>query len=347
MKARIIRFGCVLLSVTVLLLCSSFAPIAENSGMSVVPDALMENVLARLTDLSGGTSTADFSLRSLRQLKNTQGHEAYTLLELNPYGYAVILNGSGMLLEACLTEDSVLPFTERDKTEYSYVGPSQFAYETNLGLVLVQSSTLLSEEAIQSVRLFEESAQAAAGSAAASDGLSVSAASPSLQSYIKTVGGSYFPSLNNHGHPVIAGFSQVNSDGSRPDHSVDIYGYSYIISDGGAELNSEGNSSSDIDYSTLMFKTHFGRLNSTQANRERWVSAVWFHQCAYIPDCGTNGAHYSAAKKYITGDYHSGNYHYYRRQLACCSCGVNTGTDREALPCDGNCVSMMINREVS
>lgn len=453
--------GCVLLFVTVLLLFSSFAPIAESSGMSVVPDALMENVLARLADLSGSTSTADFSLRSLRQLKNTQGHEAYTLLELNPYGYAVILNGSGMLLEACLTEDSVLPFTERDKTEYSYVGPSQFAYETNLGLVLVRSNTLLSEEAIQSVRLFEESAQAAAGSAAASDGLSVSAASPSLQSYIKTVGGSYFPSLNNlgnnrygtctviaaamllgyydanvhpayvdaaytvaaspassagtteafhqllcnyvyghavtggsngitignalsgfnsypadrslpislcfaddtlysangfynviadrieDGHPVIAGFSQVNSDGSRPDHSVDIYGYSYIISDGGAELNSEGNSSSDIDYSTLMFKTHFGWLNSTQANRERWVSAVWFHQCAYIPDCGTNGAHYSAAKKYITGDYHSGNYHYYRRQLACCSCGVNTGTDREALPCDGNCVSMMINREVS
>ncbi len=114
MKTRIIRLGYVLLSVTVLLLlCSSFAPIAENSGMSVVPDALMENVLARLTDLSGSTNTADFSLCSLRQLKNTHGHEAYTLLELNPYGYAVILNGSGMLLEACLTEDFCLALCGR------------------------------------------------------------------------------------------------------------------------------------------------------------------------------------------------------------------------------------------
>ncbi len=37
----------------------------------------------------------------------------------------------------------------------------------------------------------------------------------------------------------------------------------------------------------------------------------------------------------------------YRRQFVCCSCGVNTGVDWEALPCDGNCVGMLMNREVN
>lgn len=462
MKTRLIRLVCGLLSVIVLLLlCSSFVPVAENPVMSVISDALMENVLARLTDLSD--STVNFSLRSLRQLKNTQSQDAYTLLELNPYGYAVILNGNGMLLEACLTEDSVLPFTAGDETEYRYIGPSQFAYETTLGLVSEQDDTLLTIESLQSIGRFEENLQTilSASSVAGIAEQSVAPNVPVYQSYIKTVGGTYFPSLNNlgdnqhgtcvviaatmlfgyydanvhpayvdsmytvagtatssagtteafhqlmcnyvyghsitggsngtsigvaltgfnnylgdrslpislcfaddtlystHGfysviagmlendHPVIASFNQTNSDGSRLDHCVAVYGYSYITSSGGAELNTASTVSSNIDYSTLMFKTHFGWLNSTQSNRERWVSAVWFHQCAYVPDCGASGTHYSAAKGYIFGDYHSGNYHYYKRQLACCSCGVNTGVDWEALPCDGNCVGILMNREVN
>lgn len=461
-KSRFIRFSCGVLSVVILLLLSSsFVPRADFSQMSATSNTLMEGVLARLSALSG--SAVNFSLRSLRQLKNTQGQDAYALLELNPYGYAVVLNDNGMLLEACLTEDSVSPLTEVNETEYYYVGPSQLAYETDQGLVLKQSNTLLTENSLQSVCRFEDNLQEILISSAGTNDVeqSVVAAPPAHQSYIKTVGGTYFPSLNNlgdnrfgtcvviaatmlfgyydanvhpayvdatytaeatssssagtteafhqllcnyvyghpvtggsngtsignalsgfnsylrdralpvslcfaddtiysaHGfynviagmlesdHPVIASFNQPNSDGSRLDHCVAVYGYSYVVLGGGAELNSATASLPDIDYSTLMFKAHSGWLNSSQSDRERWVSAIWFHQCAYIPDCDATGTHYSAVKKYIFGDYHSGNLHYYKRQLACCSCGVNTGTDWEALPCDGNCVGMMSTREAS
>lgn len=67
--------------------------------------------------------------KTLKSLSN--GDDAYTLYRLSPYGYAIFLNEPLTLMQACFTEDAVMPVSVDNDTVYYYGGPME--YYTKVG----------------------------------------------------------------------------------------------------------------------------------------------------------------------------------------------------------------------
>ncbi len=142
----------------------------------------------------------------------------------------------------------------------------------------------------------------------------------------------------NTDRPVIASmYGYIEEYEGDRGHSVVVYGYRYIIPSG-IELNSLYSVSDEIDFDTLMFRTHFGW--KTSGSNDRWITAAGFHQYGYITSCTETGTHYNAVEGYTGKSIHVGDYHRYERSLICASCGGNETYDWEILPCDGYCITV-------
>lgn len=132
--------------------------------------------------------------------------------------------------------------------------------------------------------------------------------------------------LINNNHPATAGFYEEL--GGDMNHSVLVYGYSYI------PATTIRATTDEINYDTLLFRVHYGWLNELD-KRDVLLSSSWFKRCGYIIDCTETGTHYNAVDDYTGNNYHSGQYHYFEIRTACCSCGRADSYDWEMRLCNG------------
>ena len=68
----------------------------------------------------------DYSIRKQYTLFSFSGTPDYTLYILNPYGYAILLNETNGLLEACYLEDADLCIDVENNRQYYYGGPGVY-----------------------------------------------------------------------------------------------------------------------------------------------------------------------------------------------------------------------------
>ena len=131
-------------------------------------------------------------------------------------------------------------------------------------------------------------------------------------------------SLIDDGRPCIAGYVDT-SQSVTVGHCVVVYGYKYFVSES-AELNSTSAELNAVNYETLMFRSHMGIKGSSDYPNysDVLLTSSWFLQYGYVKSCTETGTHCYTVETYLSDNYHSGNYHYYKRQLVCCSCGVTS-----------------------
>ena len=386
-----------------------------------------------------------FSISNAKSLKDTKGEIAYTLVELSPYGYAIFNNSNMILVEACFVPDSRSPISLNDERKIYYVGPTVFALKEAGKYISVENETVISDQTISDANVFESKICSANICNFNNSNTNQTQAIGAPISYSKSVGGAYFPNLNDFGknsnntctviaasmllgyydykihnsyidsryttsatstssagtteefhqllcnyvygtgqqggifigraasginsylrsrsipvsleynsthsvrttqnkiinqiekeRPAIASFGK--SYGGDIDHTVVVYGYSYISS-GSIEYNSISAVAANVNYDTLMYRVHYGWKND-RSKRDVWLSSSWFYQYGHITNCSGNGTHYDVVESYLSDNYHSGNYHYYKQKLECCSCGEHTTYNWEQKKCNGNCIEI-------
>lgn len=140
-----------------------------------------------------------FSISNAKSLKNTKGDIAYTLVALSPYGYAIFNNSNMILVEACFENDSKVPICMDDELELFYVGPTTFAVKEAGKYVSIENNIVISDQSILYASAFENKICSAENYSLYYGSESQIQASGSPIFYSKSVGGNYFPNLNDFG----------------------------------------------------------------------------------------------------------------------------------------------------
>lgn len=94
---------------SVSLILSCVLALSSLFALSVTADAMDT---ANLTEIINAYSNKDtaFSISGQKSLKSlSSGEYEYTLYALSPYGYAILYNATGNLMEACYAEGSEAP----------------------------------------------------------------------------------------------------------------------------------------------------------------------------------------------------------------------------------------------
>lgn len=156
-----------------------------------------------INDIINRYSTNDvvFEVTSQRSLYSFANQVEYTLYELSPYGYAILLNESLSLMEACYAIDSTSPINISSDEVIYYGGPGVYCkYENNQYYNYATNKYLSESEsiAVASIEFKARSVQLQAMNTLttrAKPGL------PTLPNYIEaTVGRNYFANLSDYGH---------------------------------------------------------------------------------------------------------------------------------------------------
>ncbi len=110
-----------LISIVLLECNASFAVIGGgDSAPSLVDYSLAESVI----NVYSVHEETVYTVKKSVPLKSfsTNNYE-YTLYELQPYGYAILLNETMDLMEACYEPNSSSPFAEEKGNVFFYAGP--------------------------------------------------------------------------------------------------------------------------------------------------------------------------------------------------------------------------------
>lgn len=98
----------------------------------VISDNLLE--LERTINLHADDPNVIYTIsRSVRLKSLANDNYTYTMYKLEPYGYAIVHDVSGALMEACFDSESIFPY-ELTQEDYYYCGP--FSYYVKAGGVL-------------------------------------------------------------------------------------------------------------------------------------------------------------------------------------------------------------------
>lgn len=138
-------------------------------------------------------------------LSSFSGKQIYTLYTLNPYGYAILLDETASLVEACYSENTVLPIDLDSQSSYYYGGPGVYCIETIDGFYNIFDGRYLTA-AEKEAALDTESSMYAyevqkCATLAKNDWISLATTESSNDSTEKSysVGYSYFSTLSDFG----------------------------------------------------------------------------------------------------------------------------------------------------
>ena len=194
------RLLCVVL---VFVLMASFSlhlnalPVLESTDSISFFDSETASILINLY----ADSDTNFSISNTRPLKDSDGDNAYTVVELSPYGYAIFNNSNTLLVEACFQEDVTPPIPMNNNVNYYYVGPSSFAIKQGVNFVSIEDGTLISTQSIQAVTEFEERISVINAQQLNANSLQPQVAgTPIVQEVTNSVAPSYFSNLNAFGN---------------------------------------------------------------------------------------------------------------------------------------------------
>ena len=137
------------------------------------------------------------------QLKDFNGDYAYTLYELQPFGYAILLNSTNGLLEACYSKGAYIPFDMSKNAQYYYGGPGTYCMLEEKSFVNLYDGSLLSSDVLRQLSDLQNIVQDYEIKKAASQLHDVkdnsqekAAATSTISSYVYQ---SYFSSLVDYG----------------------------------------------------------------------------------------------------------------------------------------------------
>ncbi len=127
----------------------TFAAFAEND-LTVVSDARALEVINKYKPDEDVT----FTIEARKTLYGFGGNK-YVLIDLSPYGYAILLNDTCSLMEASYSEDAVPPI-DADNTEvYYYGGPLIYCKLTESGYINIFDNSLLQDTWITQISIKE------------------------------------------------------------------------------------------------------------------------------------------------------------------------------------------------
>lgn len=99
-------------------------------------------------------SSVSYTIASQKQLFGFSNN-TYTLYQLSPYGYAILMDSPCRLMEASYDENAVPPIDMSDSSKYYYGGPMSYCKTTNEGMLNVYDNTLLTADQIEKITLKE------------------------------------------------------------------------------------------------------------------------------------------------------------------------------------------------
>lgn len=160
---------------------------ADSSNTTIDPLAIINRYRPHFSD--------SYAIVSQKQLRGFSGN-TYTLYQLSPCGYAILMDNPCRLMEASFNADSVPPIDMNDSAVYYYGGPTVYCKATADGILNVYDNTLLSSAQIENITKKEsfvhQSKQSVATTASTASTYST-ASDSSLQVY--TVEYNYFAYL--------------------------------------------------------------------------------------------------------------------------------------------------------
>lgn len=95
-------------------------------------------------------SSVSYTITSEKQLRGFSGN-TYTLYQLSPYGYAILMDDPCRLMEASFNASSVPPIDMNDSAVYYYGGPTVYCKITVDGILNVYDNALLSSTQVENI----------------------------------------------------------------------------------------------------------------------------------------------------------------------------------------------------
>ena len=145
----LIIFICLVLTVSAL---SFDAP--SNSSPPTKPTPL------ETINKYSGDSEIIYEISRQMPLLSFSGSKDYTIYELLPYGYAILLNSTNGLLEACYSKNTENPFDMDSNILYYYGGPGVYCVSRDNTLINLHNGIQLDADMIESTLSLENNMKA-------------------------------------------------------------------------------------------------------------------------------------------------------------------------------------------
>lgn len=144
-----------------------------------------------------------YTILDSKTLFSISSNQTYTLYELSPYGYAILLNRTNGLVEACYTEDAVIPVDMDSTVQYYYGGPGIYCIKQLDTFYNIFDQSYLSTDVRQSVAESEASVYSyeilKARTLSTGTGTATRSVSAASTTQLHAVGYDYFSNLVNYG----------------------------------------------------------------------------------------------------------------------------------------------------
>ena len=117
-------------------------------------DTITTSKICEVINTYSNTNSITYSIINAFPLQSISGGTSYTLYQLSPYGYAILLNETQSLMEACYVRNSVLPVDINSDYTIYYGGPGIYCVKQgNEFYNLANDSVLASAELSEIVQM--------------------------------------------------------------------------------------------------------------------------------------------------------------------------------------------------
>lgn len=154
-------------------------------------------------------SSITYTIASQKQLYGFSNN-TYTLYQLSPYGYAILMDSPCSLMEASYDCNAIPPIDMSDTSIYYYGGPTVYCKATEDGMLNVYNNTVLTAQQIETTAIKESAVHNSKQSAVSNmptAGLLSTTSTSSLQIY--TVEYYYFAYLKEYAENTVGTCSAV------------------------------------------------------------------------------------------------------------------------------------------
>lgn len=130
------------------LVCNVFALSATKNTQSA------EQVI----NLYSNNKEVKYTISSQKTIFGISGDSTYTIYKLKPYGFAILLDETNSLMEACYAENAVIPIDTKSDDQYYYGGPGVYCVRQNGNYLNTFDGEILSYDDIYHCGQLERSA---------------------------------------------------------------------------------------------------------------------------------------------------------------------------------------------
>lgn len=185
------------LFVLLLILSISLQSFATTSALTSQNEALPLTTASvnDIINMYSNTNSITYSIINTFPLESISGGSSYTLYQLNPYGYAILLDETQSLMEACYAKDSTFPVSVSNKGTIYYGGPGIYCVKSGDNYYNLATNTVLTSSELSGITLSETYVQ----NTQKQHYMSSTARSSQRASMSYSAGYDYFSSLTDFG----------------------------------------------------------------------------------------------------------------------------------------------------